>query len=370
MTPGLLREALAHHAPDVSWPDEPDALLAAVERHSEAHPGDPVWTQLVLAALDLSASPPALPHGLRARDLVRVDPYSTTWTAFDAEGEQVLVRAPRREASPVHRRILDRDRRGLARLVTGLTALDGVLVAPAPGTPLDEASVPRSEAVRVLGDALGLLSRWRTAGLSPGLPAPAELRLVDGRLRIVALTPGTSTGAGLVEAVVGALPRLPDGPIARFVEGLRTLNAEPGEVEALFQRALADTLGQQAVELRRRRIVSEAEDQRGRLLRAVTSLADALGPPAGKGPIGYDLDGHATRVESDGHTVRWGSDTLTVLFTDRAFDAADARRFLRACATAPTRPDTGGDPAVTDALGRWVSAGLKLRTVRLLLERA
>ncbi|MCB9677288.1 MAG: hypothetical protein H6737_19370 [Alphaproteobacteria bacterium] len=371
MTPGLLRHTLAHLAPDASWPDEPEALLAAIERHADAHPGDAVWTQLLLAANDLAVEAPELPGGLRARELVRVDPYSTTWTALDADGGHWLVRTPRPDATPVHRRILERDRRGLAGLVAGLTSDDATLAAPAPGTPLEEASIPQGDVVRVLADALGLLARWREAGLGPGVPHPEELRIHDGRLRIVSLTPSTPGGTGLFDAVVRMLPAMPEGPVERFVEGLRALEPDPAEARALFQRALAEALGQHAVDLRRRHVLAAANDRRGRLHRAVGALARTLQPPSGRGPIGYDLEGRATHVASDGETVTWGAGAAVPLFADGDFDAPEARRFLRACATSPTRPEgADGDPAVTDALGRWVSAGLKLRTVRLLLEKA
>jgi len=368
MTPGLLREALAAHAPDQDWPYEPAELLAAVERLADSRPGDPVCTRLVLAAHDLASPAPSLPRDLRPRELVRVDGFSSTWLALDVDGIAHLVRCTRPDAHPVHRRILERDWRALSGHVPGLLIEEGALIAPAPGTPLIEAYINGSDAVSLLGDSFRRLAAWKEAGIGPGDPARQELRMVDGRLLLVVLTPNTSNNTQLLRRVVSAIPPLADGPIAHFVEGLKTLDPATGSAEVVFKRTLSEALREQAVDLRRRSLRAGQDDRRGRLQRAVERLFNALPPPDGSGPVGFDLNGQPTRVESREGKVQWGAEPLQILFADGRFQAPLARRFLRACATAPALSNQ--DQQMTDSIGRWVSAGLKLRTVRLLLEKS
>ena len=69
---------------------------------------------------------------------------------------------------------------------------------------------------------------------------------------------------------------------------------------------------------------------------------------------------------ADGQEVVWGpSDALQRLYGDGRFDAPAARRLLRALATSP-----GANEGFGEQVGRWVSAGLRLRTLTLLLEKA
>jgi hypothetical protein len=88
-----------------------------------------------------------------------------------------------------------------------------------------------------------------------------------------------------------------------------------------------------------------------------------------------DLDGRITVVEGGPGGVRWGADRdAEIVFDDASgFRPPVARRLLRARAVSPPNATldarVGGDPAMTDAICRWVAAGLKLRTVQLLLDR-
>ena len=77
---------------------------------------------------------------------------------------------------------------------------------------------------------------------------------------------------------------------------------------------------------------------------------------------------------SDEDEVRFGlvHGMEPVWTTTEGFDPRQARRLLRAQAAAPPNPrlsrDLGGDAAFGDAIGRWVAAGMRLRTLRMLLD--
>lgn len=364
MTPAALRRKL-HLLHPIDWPTEPAALLAAVEVEADRRAGDPVWTALSRAAAWLATAPTALPEGLHRDTLVRADLCSATWTAHDPDGATFLVRVPREDAGPVDRRILDRDAQVLGDLV-GCVRVEQALVAPLPGVPLADAPPPSEQSASALGSTLLQLQRWAIHGLSPHPPAIEELRWSEGAVVVVSLTPGIGTHEHWMRAVVQQLRDPDESPIGQLVERLRSL-AVPAlsDVVHALQAALAATLSQEAVDLHRRGLLRGHSDRRERLVKAVGALHKAARPPIGRAAVGYDLDGRETFVVSDGITVRWGHDAEAAILYDRGvFKAPIARRLLRACVAAPT----GGAP-FTEAIGRWVGAGLRLRTVHMLLEK-
>lgn len=374
MTPGRLIALLTALAPGRSWPEDLQALMSAVESCADEHPGDPVWTGLLLHAHQLATADVPLPQGLRREHLVRADGISATWTASDPEGRAWIARAPRPTAPAVAHRILERDRRALGDLVTGLQERDGALLAPADGVPLAESAALPADVPRGLADLVRALTGWEAAGLAPAEPHPAELRLVDGSVRLVVLTPGSEGTGPAIRAVARHL--VAGGALGRFLDGLRDL--PPGSASGVadgLARVFAEDLGERAVSLRRRSLLAGHGARRAGLLRAVTALEASVPPPEGRGAVGFDLDGRPTVVVGADRIVRWGPTDADgeIVWDASGFRAAVARRLLRALASAPVgvsvQRETGGSPAYTEAIGRWVSAGLRLRTVRLLLEK-
>lgn len=365
MTPSALRRAL--EARSIDWPDDPGTLLATVEARAEAHPGDPAWTALLLASELFHTASVPLPRPYRAERLVRFDALSATWTARDATS-RYLIRAPRPHASAVQRRLIERDARALKGLVEG-TLEEGAFVVNAPGAPLDGSSV--GPAV-VLAGGLTALSSWLKRGFAPPPPHPEEIRVVEGRVQLLSLTPGTRSLQGWLS---GVLPLLRgSGTLLPLLDGLAALPPTSlADAEERLRKAMHQDLTERAVALRTRSQQADQLDRRGRFVELVTRLQAAVPAPRGKGAVGFDLDARPTQVISDDQGLRFGPVGEEQPFYTDAFEAPAARRFLRACLSAPTNDDLHQqlqtDPAFTDAIGRWVAAGLKLRTVRLLLEK-
>ncbi len=362
MTPSALRQALARYGS--SWPTDPLDLLAAVEARAESLPGHPHFTALLLAAELQATAPERLPEGLHRDELVRFDNLSATWTAHDADGARYLVRVARADLRPPQRRVLERDGKALVPLVTGLRTASSSLIAPLVGDAV-AGPLPRMQAIRLVATTFGALSRWEDAGLFPLAPHTEELRQVDGEARLVVLTPGLPQLQPWVRHL--AVTLRPEGFLGALLRGLVELPAPTvADAETRLRHALADDLAARTVALwgahqqRMRRV------RQTRLAASIARLRRALPPPPGRGAVGFDLDGRPTEVWSDGTRVGWGRpDQPQVVFDGEAFDAPAARRLLRALAIAPITSDSFCDP-----IGRWVAAGLRLRTYALLLERS
>ncbi|MCA9566967.1 MAG: hypothetical protein KC656_03955 [Myxococcales bacterium] len=361
MTPSALRQALAAHRP--SWPHDPHELLAAVESTADARPGDPVLTALLLAANLQATVPTGLPEHLVRDGLVRFDGLSATWAAHDADGERFLVRVPRPALGPVERRLLERDVRAVQALVPGVHVREGCAVAPLPGQSV-AGPLPEPESIRLVVTTLVALEAWRAHGFGPMVPAPEELRHEGGVARIVALTPGPFQLEPWLRHLAFTLR--PTGVLAPVLRGLVELPpAGPTDAGDRVRRALFEDLSARAIRLRQEQLMAGHARRSARLAHAIGRLQRALPPPAGESPVGFDLDARPTFVRSDGHEVVWGAAAEPQrLFDGEGFDAPAARRLLRALATSPTAAQ--GYP---EQIGRWVSSGLRLRTLGLLLEK-
>lgn len=362
MTPRALRQALATHGP--SWPNDPLELLAAVETAADEAPGEPAWTTLLLAAHLYATAPTGLPEGLRRGELVRFDGLSATWSARDAEGAAFLVRVPRPTTSPVERRLIERDARALQGLVEDIRVVDGSVLAPLVGAAV-VGPLPASEAVRLVGTTLVALERWRTRGFGPLTPAEGELRHVGGKARLVCLTPGPLMLEGWLRHLTFTLRM--GGPLGPVLRGLVELPpTTPAEAGDRLRRAFVQDLSARALQLRQAQLLAGHSRRRQRLVHVLTRMQRVLPPPAGESAIGFDLEARPTSVSSDGSVVTWGAESEPQrLYADGAFDAPAARRLLRALATSPK-----GSSGYPEQIGRWVSAGLRLRTLRLLLEKS
>lgn len=360
MTPSALRNALSARRP--SWPYDPLELLVAVEEQANEHPGDPTWTALLLSTHLAATAPTQLPPGLLRDELVRFDGLSATWAARDPEGRAFIVRVPRPHLSAVEHRQLARDARALQPLIAGLVLRDGCLVAPLPGQPI--AVLPEPVAIRVVANTLQSLTSWSTRGFGPMAPHEVEWRESNGTVHLVCLTPAPLRLDAWMRHLAFTLR--PRGLLAPVLRGLVELPpTTPTDAGERLTKALTDDLAARCTELSQRVLSSGHTRRRARLQHAILSLQRVVPPPVGQGAVGFDLDARPTEVVSDGHYVRWGPVANTsVLFDGTGFDAPTARRLLRALATAPAT-----DPGFPEAMGRWISAGLRLRTLRLLLEK-
>lgn len=361
MTPRALRQALATHRSD--WPNDPLELLGAVEAAAEQAPGQPAWTALLLATNLYASAPRGLPEGLLAGDLVRFDGLSATWTARDPEGHGFLVRVPRPTLSPVQRRLLERDGRALAGLVQDLHQREGCLVAPLVGQAV-VGPLPGRD-LELVSTTLVALQRWGERGFGPLSPSEGELRHVDGQVHIVCLTPGPLALEAWLRHLAFTLRSTTFlGPVLRGLVELPPTT--PAEAADRIRRALHQDLSARAITLRQAQLLHGHSRRRQRLVHAIRRLQGTLPPPVGESAVGFDLDARPTSVQSDGSMVTWGADAEPQrLFADGTFDAPAARRLLRALATSPQ-----GATGYPEQIGRWVSAGLRLRTLRLLLEKS
>lgn len=365
MTPGDLQSLLHAIDPDLCALDPAETLATLEARPQRA------WGPVYVRALErveewATAGEVRLVDGLQRETLVCWDRFSATWIMRDRTGQRLLVRGVRPGAPAPLARQLERDQHALHGLVDGLRFEHGCLMAPAPGGTLHDASLTAPMVPSLLAEALAIASDWAHAGIGPGW-APESIRLADGHLQVVSLTPGSqeSGTTGFLSQVVARLPALGDGPLGRFARGLQTWSLE-GDQSSELNRALAAELKETLASLRQRHLATKQGSRRSRLQTAVGALIAAMPPPSGTGSVGFDLDGNPTEVHSDGRSVRWGVDRETRIFGDLEFDAPAARRFLRACAAAPSQ----NAAPFTESMGRWVAAGLRLRTLRLLLEKS
>jgi hypothetical protein len=357
---------------------DPSAALARVELAAADRPRDRALVRAALALAERLAAdlaPPVI-AGVRRRALIRWDAWTTTWTGTDLQtGEEVQIRALRPGAlkDPVLRRWLEREARAL-RAVLPVRALDGALVTAVPGQPALEPRDDHPSAVRGLATALADLARWEGAGLGIPSPAAEELRQVGDSWVLVGLTLADDVSqaiAGVCRRITGA------APVARAARGMAEWPPRStAEAAETLGRAMADTLAAQRHELASRWLRGQHGFRTARLLAAVERLRAAVPPPTGRGAVGVDLDGQITVVRGEAGVIAWGPiDAPEIVYAPGSgVDAPLARRLLRARAASPPNrvldQRVGGDPEFTEAACRWVSSELRLRTVRLLLEKA
>jgi hypothetical protein len=352
---------------------EPSQALALLEDRADREPADRAVSAALSALLERLAVEGSAPAG----ELVRWDELTVGWK-LERKGRTALVRAlrPLYRAHPAARRWLLREGRALAR-VTELEVDDSgpELVLTLPGQPL---SARWGDAVvRPLLTGLAALARWEREGL--GLPwlLPEEIRVVEERVVIACAWPqGRGISAALASLASALVDPADDTALAATVRAFGTHPPETvADAARLVRSALAEHLAARRHGLAARWRESWHRSQETRLREVVGRLALAGTPPVGKGAVGVDLDGRITIVEADKLGIRWGPERgVEIVFDwEGGFRPPTARRLLRARAISPPNPSldarVGGDAAATDAICRWVAAGLRLRTVQMLLER-
>ena len=319
--------------------------------------------------------------GIHRERLVAWNAWDATWIGSDTTtGSEGLVRTLRPDlADPVRTRCLARDARALADLVPGLRSGTGWIAAPAPGTALpDRPTSDPARLARIVSTGLAALTAFEQTGQWPVL-ADEQWRVTDTGLVLVALetrSPGDVGGvlAWFASRLLGDVES--SSPLT---EALAAIVEAPPRTAAVgsevIEHALATDLAARRHDLFHRRRETAHGDRVARLLDAVQRMERALPHPLGRGAIGVDLEGNPTAIEGRREGLWWGplGSMIPVWTTASGFDAPEARRLLRARAAAPPtdrlQREVEGDAAFTDAAGRWVAAGLKARTIRMLLER-
>jgi len=368
-------------------------VLQRIETLADNDPADRNLARAVHRIAQWASAPRGLPlelGGVRRERLVRWDDWTTTWVGSDAtDGSEVLVRVMRPSAAsdPVLRRQLGRDARALSGLVENITTFEGPLPglkAPVPGTPMTQHSEALSSGevdllhTRLLATALVSLSQWEETGLWLPSLTRDELRNCGDRLVIVCLTPSDhGDHAALLRHIGTLLGHHDETRLGALRKAL--IDAPPAaaaDATAYAIAAMAEHLAGRRHALYRRHAHSRHSDRLARLHAVLVRLHSSVPPPTGTGAIGVDMDGQILIVRSEGAEISWGprGDLQPVFSPDRGFVAPEARRLLRARASAPNserlQADVQGDSQFTEAIGKWVAAALRLRTVRLLLEKS
>jgi len=398
MTPEALADLVRPLSRDLPGVEDPARLLRAVEALADRKPADRAIALAVHGAHALATcgdGVPAIVAGVRREALVRWDEWTATWDGpAVATGAPARVRALRAGASrdPVLRRALIRAGTVVQEALGDLVVAADESPWPAlrvalPGAPLS----PRADAddrqrpevlARLIGTAVADFARWEATRI--GLPAlsPREVLDTGHGLRIVCLTPDAEGEAGpSIAGLARTLQRWwgegDEGAVEALLDGLATfpprLAAEAGRQ---VRDALAQDLAAARHRLRARSLIVSRQDREARLYDAVARLGEAVPPPEGRGPVGVDLEGRITVVESRAGRVRWGPDGEAVLVRefDGNIEVREARRLLRAHAAAPPNPrfaaEVGGTPEDALRICRWVASALQLRTIALLLAAA
>jgi len=309
-------------------------------------------------------------------------PWTATWLGTDLEtGSQALVRALRADSAQdaVLRRAMAREGRALAELVPGLRIAEGLLVAPLPGTAL--AADPRADTdrlARLIGTGLSALVDWERAGMLPVASLESWRETSDGLVLVVLEAAHRGDAGHLLASLATALaPPEDEHPVDALIHSLTQAPPRlPSDAARQLVRALATELASRRHTLFRGQRDRAHTDRATRLLAILDRLEQAVPPPQGRGAVGVDLEGQPTSIQWTDGSLTWGpkDDPVRVWSPEEGFDAVIARRLLRARAAAPPserlQEEVGGSAAYTQAAGRWISSGLRLRTLRLLLHKA
>jgi len=389
----LLQLIGAHPAHSIRADGTPTAdWVQAIEARSNSNPADRNVARAVHEVARWASAAQGLPvvvGGVRREQLLRWDDWTTTWIGVDEDrGDQALVRVlrPWAASDPILRRQIEREARVLGGIVPGLIHFAGAqtgLQASLLGTPMTVTATPAQAEddvlhTRLLATAMVAMARWEEQGLRLPALTRDEVRNCGDRVEIACLSPCDRGDHGALLSHLSGLLGHHDG--SRLGALRNALIQAPPASAADAQRyaiaAMAEHLAGRRHALFSRHARGQHTDRLVRLLTLTRRLAASLSPPRGLGALGVDLEGEIQVVRSDGTEVCWGprGATKAVYSAAEGFVAPEARRMLRARAAAPTsarlQAEVQGDATFTRAIGQWTAAALKLRTVRLLLEKA
>jgi hypothetical protein len=392
MTPQRLTELLQRAPVELPELRSPE-LLQTLEEAARAAPSDMVLREQLLALhawLTASMGLPPTVAGVQRQTLVRWDSWSTTWIGMlSQDGTMAMVRTLRPHAlhDPLLRRLLERDGAALRPVLEGLRHVDGE--RPALVLPLRSPSYQRSARgghvgpialARLVSHSLQHLVHWEHRQIAPADPTPHEIRDGGDCLHFACLTPRAPEHLSDAIRVVSQhilewWDDAEEHPLAdllgAFVEFAAPL---PSEAAVRAIAALASELADTRWTLERRARQQRDVSQRTLLSVWVQRLIDAMPPPRARGITGVDLSGVPLIVESDGHTITFGTPEQRdeVLNADGVLHVGTARRLVRSRASAPLSSrlnhEHQGTVEGAERLSKWTSARLELRTVRRLLE--
>ncbi len=386
-------------------------LRAALEGLVEAEPSelqrfDPLLIHLRVLETATANLPPII-NGVRLGALLSWDRVSSTWRGNDVESGQaraVRVLHPAHAGDPVWLRRLERGTavyphvpclvRGRWFAGEGLPHVHFRLQ----GTPLSRFLPPRDPAdpillARVLVLSLSCLSRLHGKGLVHGSLAPESILLHGSGLRLLWFDP-----------VLSPVPR-PGDDIAALARCIAELDPESGsslsqlvaqwesfppasadDALVVIRRTFADVLS-----LARHRMAFRARhgarrSRAGSLRALVNRLSLALPPPVGRSCLKADSDGALVVVRSDGRRVLGGmtfspadSHLPLVYEPGHGVNPQGARFLMRAWARRHQGDSSrrrvvqeamGGSDGLGEAMVRWLACQNRLRSARLLLEKA
>ena len=390
MTPEGFQRYLSDLEVDPGLVSDPPHLVRILEGELEQCPAQRELLEALFRANELLNAGKGLPPvvgGVRRGELVRWDGWTATWDGANmSTGSSMQIRVLREGANrdPLLRRAIVREARVLRDLVPGVTVVGGEwpsLVAPQPGPALMLRQQPLSfdTLARVSGSALDALKKWEEAGLGIEGLSPLELREAPRGVQLVCLTPASPQSMGpVLEQLAGLLLDQAELAETSLVELLQAVVSFPPRTAAecgdRWCRALASDLTAHRHALQSKWHELLHQTRAVRLMGGVQRLLKAFPPPSGRGAVGVGLEGETLAVECAEGVVRWGSDPLRLVFDcENGFEAREARRLLRSRASAlPNQRlsrEIGGEMSFTENICRWVGAGLKLRTIGLLLKR-
>jgi len=370
MTPEQLASLLeAAGQPPLSPRSDLHEALDRLEAAAEAD-GSPEQERAfgaLLRRLEATEGLPPVVDGVRREALVRFDSCTVTFTGHDIHtGAPVMCRTLHPHDDPRRTRWLARQ----ARSVPGVRSPGPrTLVIDLVGRPLGQRRPADPGLARLLATGLMAIGSRRLPELGP-----EELREQGGTCHVACLSRGPD-GAGAIRSLARAVQPAGDGPLVDLVRGLAELPpADAAAASDQLTRALARELAAMRHHLRARWSATLQHTRAERLVAAIERLVAAVPPPRGRAAAGVDLEGRVLAVASDEGEVTFGPPhgTEPVWTRGEGFRARPARRLLRAQAAAPPNPrlsrDLGGDAAFGDAIGRWVAAGMRLRTLAMLLD--
>lgn len=365
------------------------AVLRAIEVLADSQPADRGLASAVHEVAAWASAPQGVPvtiADVRREQLIRWDSWTTTWVGADVrDGTQATVRVlrPAAAADPVMRRQLAREARALREVVNGTTLFDGdlpALRAPLPGEPLTaDASTREDDALhtRLLATGLVAVAQWEDAGLSLPTLTRDELRNCGDHLAISCLTSAIRADHGYAVSHIASMLGYHDasslGELRMALSQAPPSSAADAEKYAIA--AMAQDLAGRRHDLYLRHVRGRHRDRIARFHSLTQRLHESVPAPHGIGAVGVDMDGMVQVVRSDETGIFWGpvGAPERIYSAEEGFVAPQARRLLRSRASAPNserlQTQVGGDSAFTDAIGQWVAAALKLRTVRMLLEK-
>jgi len=192
-----------------------------------------------------------LVDGVRLQAIVRWDSWTTTFEGLRvADGRLVLFRrlGEHLRSDPFYERELGKIRTQM--LLPGTELTEGMTVT-----------------ARALAGAISSLIRLGQS------PAPQEIRVVGERVHICSLAARGDDLSGAVRALLMVAELDGDGPLDRLFRGFRAFPPSSGsELRQRVQRAAAETLAGELMQLRARRLAMRTKDARGRLERAMGTL--------------------------------------------------------------------------------------------------